>query len=128
MNRRIIISYIVWFLTALMSDCFGWSIISFLIEFKIEMINTSYLIYINLKLYGLINFTNIHQFYLHHILFEHSSDNDFINLFLNYSRHRYQFVQQFTWDCNLVRLHGSGEMSKYGKIKLNLIFSQHNFM
>lgn len=42
----------VWYIKTRMSDCFGWSLITFLIEFSIEVINSSYWVYINLNLYG----------------------------------------------------------------------------
>lgn len=44
----------VWFIITLISDCFGWYLISFLIEFTFEMINASYWVYINQKFYGLV--------------------------------------------------------------------------
>lgn len=42
----------VWLIKTMMSDCFGWSLITFLVEFSIEVINSSYWFYINLNLYG----------------------------------------------------------------------------
>lgn len=42
----------VWLVKTMMSDCFGWSLITFLIEFSIEVINSSYWAYINLNIYG----------------------------------------------------------------------------
>lgn len=41
----------VWLVKTLMSDCFGWTLITFLVEFSIEVINSSYWFYINLKKY-----------------------------------------------------------------------------
>lgn len=41
----------IWFIIALMSDCFGWSLLTFLIEMTFEVINASYWFYINLHLY-----------------------------------------------------------------------------
>lgn len=42
----------VWFVATLMSDCFGWTLITFLIKITLESINGSYWIYINWKLFG----------------------------------------------------------------------------
>lgn len=42
----------VWLIKTMISDCFGWSLITFLIEFSIEVINSSYWFYINLNAYG----------------------------------------------------------------------------
>lgn len=36
----------------LMSDCFGWSLITFLIEFTFDVINASYWLYMNVHFYG----------------------------------------------------------------------------
>lgn len=41
----------VWLIKTTMSDAFGWSLITFLIEFSIEVINSSYWFYINLNKY-----------------------------------------------------------------------------
>lgn len=41
----------VWFITTLMSDCFGWTLITFLIKITLESINGTYWIYINWKLF-----------------------------------------------------------------------------
>lgn len=51
---REIYSYI-WYTITLMSDCFGWSFIFFLVEFTFEFINASYWLYINLTVYGSID-------------------------------------------------------------------------
>lgn len=37
----------VWLVKTMLSDCCGWSLITFLIEFSIELINSSYWFYIN---------------------------------------------------------------------------------
>lgn len=41
----------VWLLKNLISNCFGWSFISFLMEFSFDLINSSYWAYINVKIY-----------------------------------------------------------------------------
>lgn len=41
----------VWFIITLMSNCFGWSLISFLVEFTFEVISASYWLYINVNYY-----------------------------------------------------------------------------
>lgn len=51
----------VWFIVTLMSNCFGWSLISFLIEFSLESINAAYWLYINLSVYKSIHL-NIRKF------------------------------------------------------------------
>lgn len=51
----------VWFVITLLSDCFGWSFIFFLVEFTFEMINGAYWLYINLTVYGSIAL-NIRKF------------------------------------------------------------------
>lgn len=43
----------VWYITTLMSNCFGCSLISFLVEFTFEVISASYWLYININFYGL---------------------------------------------------------------------------
>lgn len=40
----------IWLITTLMSDCFGWSLIAFLIKVTLELINGAYWFYINLRL------------------------------------------------------------------------------
>lgn len=50
---REIYSY-VWFIITVLSDCFGWTFIFFLVEFTFEVINASYWLYINLTIYGSI--------------------------------------------------------------------------
>lgn len=45
----------IWFIVVLSSDCFGWSLITFLIEMTFELINASYWLYINVHVYGSIN-------------------------------------------------------------------------
>lgn len=42
----------IWLVKRMLSDCFGWSLITFLIEFSIEVINSSYWFYNNLNKYG----------------------------------------------------------------------------
>lgn len=42
----------MWFIVSLMSDCFGWTLLTFLIKITLESINGSYWIYINWNLYG----------------------------------------------------------------------------
>lgn len=39
----------VWILKNLISSCFGWSFITFLVEFSFELINSSYWTYLNIK-------------------------------------------------------------------------------
>lgn len=39
----------VWLLTNLMSNCFGWSFITFLMEFAVDLINFFYWAYINVR-------------------------------------------------------------------------------
>lgn len=53
----------VWLIKTLMSDCFGWSLITFLIEFSIEVINSSHWFYINLNAFG-SNSLNIRKIYI----------------------------------------------------------------
>lgn len=40
-----------WLVKNSLSSCFGWSLISFLLEFSFELINSAYWAYINIKLY-----------------------------------------------------------------------------
>lgn len=49
----------VWFTVNLLSDCFGWSLVTFLVGITFEVINASYWLYINLHLYESYNL-NIH--------------------------------------------------------------------
>lgn len=51
----------VWFTVNLLSDCFGWSLVTFLVEITFEVINASYWLYINLHLYESYNL-NIRRF------------------------------------------------------------------
>lgn len=51
----------VWLVKSMISDCFGWSLITFLVEFSIEIINSSYWFYINLNMYG-SNSLNIRKY------------------------------------------------------------------
>lgn len=39
----------VWLINNLMSGCFGWSLVTFLLEFSFDLINSSYWAYINIK-------------------------------------------------------------------------------
>lgn len=41
----------IWHITTLISDCFGWSLISFLIKIELELIIGAYWFYINLQLH-----------------------------------------------------------------------------
>lgn len=41
----------VWLLRNLISNCFGWSFIAFLMEFVFDVINSSYWLYMNVKIY-----------------------------------------------------------------------------
>lgn len=41
----------VWLIKNLVSNCFGWSMIAFLMEFSFDLINSSYWAYINIKVY-----------------------------------------------------------------------------
>lgn len=45
----------VWLLKNLLSNCFGWSFITFLMEFSFDLINSSYWAYINIKIYESTN-------------------------------------------------------------------------
>lgn len=45
----------VWLVKTILSDCFGWSLITLLIEFAIELINSSYWLFINLNSFGSSN-------------------------------------------------------------------------
>lgn len=45
----------VYLIKNLLSSCFGWSFITFLLEFSFELINSSYWAYINLKAYKTTN-------------------------------------------------------------------------
>lgn len=51
----------VWLLKNLISSCYGWSFISFLLEFSFDLINSSYWAYINIKIYDSSN-RIIHNF------------------------------------------------------------------
>lgn len=42
----------VWLIKNLISNCFGWSFITFLLEFSFDLINSSYWTYINIKIYA----------------------------------------------------------------------------
>lgn len=44
----------MWFIVSLMSDCFGWTLLTFLVKITLESINGSYWIYINWNMYGSI--------------------------------------------------------------------------
>lgn len=44
-----------WLVKNLLSNCFGWSFITFLLEFSFELINSAYWAYINIKLYNSIS-------------------------------------------------------------------------
>lgn len=41
-----------WLVKNLLSNCFGWSFITFLLEFSFELINSAYWAYVNIKLYN----------------------------------------------------------------------------
>lgn len=41
----------IWLIKTLISDCFGWSLITFLVQFTIDLINSSYWVYINLTVF-----------------------------------------------------------------------------
>lgn len=43
-----------WLVKNLLSNCFGWSFITFLLEFSFELINSAYWAYVNIKLYNSI--------------------------------------------------------------------------
>lgn len=43
-----------WLVKNLLSSCFGWSFITFLLEFSFELINSAYWAYVNIKLYNSI--------------------------------------------------------------------------
>lgn len=45
----------VWVLRNLLSSCFGWSFITFLMEFSFDLINSSYWAYVNIKIYESTN-------------------------------------------------------------------------
>lgn len=45
----------VWRLRNLISNCFGWSFIAFLMEFTFDLINSSYWAYMNIKIYESTN-------------------------------------------------------------------------
>lgn len=40
----------IWLIKSLMSDCYGWSLITFLVQFTFDLINASYWVYINLTI------------------------------------------------------------------------------
>lgn len=41
----------VWVLRNLISNCFGWSFIAFLVEYSLDLINSTYWTYMNIKVY-----------------------------------------------------------------------------
>lgn len=43
-----------WLVKTSLSNCFGWSFITFLLEFSFELINSAYWAYVNIKLYNSI--------------------------------------------------------------------------
>lgn len=59
----------IWHITTLFSDCFGWSLIAFLIKVELELINGAYWFYINLRLHESIslNIGEILLFWKHYI-------------------------------------------------------------
>lgn len=67
----------VWFTINLLSDCFGWSLITFLVEITFEVINASYWLYINLHLYGSFNLNIRKSYFFLEILLEF--ENGFYN-------------------------------------------------
>lgn len=98
----------VWLIKTMMSDCFGWSLITFLVEFSIEVINSSYWFYINLNLYG-SNSLNIRKYGIeweiaHQLLIQ--------SIFYFF---RYYAVQQLDCGCLLVLLHAIRTLPKYGE-------------
>lgn len=47
----------VWLIMKLFDRCFGWTLVTFLIEFTIDLINSSYQVYFNIKIYHSIHKT-----------------------------------------------------------------------
>ncbi|XP_031622568.1 putative gustatory receptor 2a [Contarinia nasturtii] len=41
----------IWIIKNLLSSCFGWTLLTFLVEFSLDLINSSYWAYINIKIY-----------------------------------------------------------------------------
>lgn len=103
----------VWLVKTMMSDVFGWSLITFLIEFSIEVINSSYWVYINLNLYG-SNSLNIRKC---KIRFRTG-----ISFPIDFDHCRYYAVQQLNCCCLLVLLYAGGAMSEYGKVYIFSFF------
>lgn len=67
----------VWLIKNLISNCFGWSFITFLFEFSFDLINSSYWTYINIKIYTSKNMIIRNIFFstvVHHFLSIHSFD------------------------------------------------------
>lgn len=57
----------VWLVKGLLSNCFGWSFITFLLEFSFELINSAYWAYVNMKLYEKSFGKIIRKFFLVHL-------------------------------------------------------------
>lgn len=58
----------IWLIKNLISECYGWSMISFLIQFTMTIINLSYSIYMNLHFVNLLNL-NIRELELRYFHF-----------------------------------------------------------
>lgn len=101
----------VWHVVTLMSDCFGWSLITFLIECSLEAITATYWFYINLTFYKSFEM-NMREFFCILLSF-YSQLNEFHrHIVLRPAFSRYLIVQQFCVDRFLVFLHAVGEMPK----------------
>lgn len=57
----------MWLIKTMLSGCFGWSILTYLFEFSIELINSSYWLFINVNSYGSndLNTRKI-KYWIHH--------------------------------------------------------------
>lgn len=61
----------VWLIKNLVSNCFGWSMIAFLMEFSFDLINSSYWAYINIKAYESTSKIIRKQTFLFHFIHFH---------------------------------------------------------
>lgn len=97
----------IWCIVALLSDCYGWTIITFLLSSTLHSINASYWLYINMSIYKSMDL-NIRKIRINlKRMLQSMSIHHFVSFHFSF---RHFAVHVFRWNCFLVFLYAFGKM------------------
>lgn len=99
----------IWCIIALLSDCYGWTLITFLLSSTLQSINASYWLYINMSIYKSmdVNLRKIRDMLI-------AIESIIFSIARFHFLSRYFALHDFCWNCFLVPLYAFGKVSKNG--------------